>query len=632
MPVAILTGVLAGAGLGGTAFTVGATAVTFAQLGAYAITAGALVGGTLALKALSPKQHLDTQLTLKQASPPRTRAYGRVLLAGSYFFFLANGPALVSGYALCEGPIDAIERHWFNAVFSPDTGLSGHADQWPWFSNVKYDAQLGATDQAVQTPISFYFPWWTPEYRLRGIANTVVTCTLPSNPSQNFPKVFPNGAPQYLAEARTSLVYDPRTGVTAWSDNAALCIRDYLAHPDGLNIPASRIDDTSFIAMADLCDQDVPLAAGGTEKRYRLWGTYTLDEPPIDVLNRMLKTCDGEIYPLADGTIGLRGGQWTAPTTTITPDMRISTQAARGVNKLAAFNQLRIRYTEPSQQYQQIEGDPWDDIAAQEAAGEVIPEDFDIVMVPSYTQGQRLAKIFMAKKNPAWIVTETVNLSGLTILGERTSHDVNPDLAIDDDMFINGYTINDDGATCKISLGSLSADAYEWSTAEERNVAVTPTGGATGPFIPSAPTGLTLSLVTASLGGGASGIQISASVTPPTDTTLSLNVQYRPVGSSTWLDMPTVDNVAYTALSGLVTSGTTYEVQAAFVSFAGNVGAFTSAVDIFSTPLALGPELQSIALGVSIDEGVAVLPAALTDDEGDAATGIVMTLDEGIAS
>src|SRR6185369_10950961 len=40
--------------------------------------------------------------------------------------------------------------------------------------------------------------------------------------------VFPTGIPNVSTVIKGKQVYDPRTELTAWSDNAALCVRDYL--------------------------------------------------------------------------------------------------------------------------------------------------------------------------------------------------------------------------------------------------------------------------------------------------------------------------------------------------------------------------------------------------------------------
>ena len=573
-----------------------------ATAGAYLLIGGVAVGGSLLLSSLNrPNQHVDNQLTVKQASTPRTRAYGRVLLGGAYFYFASAGWTLYSGYALCQGPIDAIEAHLLNGTPSPiGSALGGPSSMWPWYGQVFLSAQLGTDDQTAQA-----LPGWDADFRLRGIANCVVGCVVPYNPQKNFTKYFPSGAPSYLAQIRGSKVLDPRqpgqsatdSSTWTWSANPALCVMDYLTHPDGMNVPRSRIDLASFGAMADLCDQAVPLGVNGQEQyapgtlaetRYVLWGTYTLDEAPKTVLDRMLKTCDGELYPLANGTIGLRGGAWTAPTVTITPDMILSCEAHRGVDKLATFNQLRIRYTAISSQFQQVEGDPWDDVAAQEAAGEVLPQDFDIVMVPSYTQGQRLAKIFMAKSNPEWMLTLTTNLAALDALGERTVHVTHPDLSIDEDFFVNGFEIGEDGATCKLTLGALSADDYTWSTEEEGNPAPAQVIATPGPYIPPAPTGLVLSIVRTYISDAGIVPQLQATVTTPADQQLTVHGQYRVTGDTDWIDMS--DPSQFVALSGAVSDGVEYDVQMALTSFGGTDGPFiTDTITVIADDTAPAP-------------------------------------------
>jgi hypothetical protein len=52
---------------------------------------------------------------------------------------------------------------------------------------------------------------------------------------------YPNGIPLFTAVVRGKRVFDPRSSTTAWSDNAALCIRDYLTSAYGLT--DSNVDE-----------------------------------------------------------------------------------------------------------------------------------------------------------------------------------------------------------------------------------------------------------------------------------------------------------------------------------------------------------------------------------------------------
>ena len=615
---------LVAAGLSGS-LSLGFTTVAYSSIAAYALIGGAVVGGAVLTNALAPKQHSDNQVTVKQALPPRTRCYGRALLGGAYFFFGATS-VLVSGFVLCEGPIDAFEEHWFAGQISPDAGaLIGHADLYPWYQYIDFQSQLGTTDQVTNEFLESVFgPYgnWGATDRLQGLAVTVMRCFLPSDPSKNFSKRYPSGVPSYLARIRGALVFDPRDPTQAqadattwrWSANPALCIMDYLTSSRGMNIPARRMNLAAFTAMADLCDEPVALGvlgqtdngyAAGTssEARYTLWGTYTLDEEPKAVLERMLKTCDGELYPIADGTIGLRGGAWTAPTIVIDDSMIQSLDARRGLDKLAVFNQLKIRTLSVYNQFQIVEGDPWDDTAAQQASGEILPQDFELIMVPSYTQGCRLAKIAMAKGNPAWICTVTGPLALLQALGERTVHLTNADFGIDEDMFVTGFEIVDE-ASCKIAMGSLSADAYAWTTEDEQNPAASSGMASQLPVAPPAVAGLALSLGRTQVNSNTTATFIQLAVTPPADTTLVLVAQYRKHGDTAWIDM-TVDGAVYTATSDILADQTAYDVQAALSTYGGTLGPYaTASIDSVSDPNAPSPVT---AFAASVKAGTVTL-------------------------
>jgi hypothetical protein len=73
------------------------------------------------------------------------------------------------------------------------------------------------------------------------------------------PDVYDEGFPIVTARIKGKKVYDPRTGQTVFSNNAALCIRDFLTSAYGLN--DSDIDDVSFSAAANICDEQIALAA-----------------------------------------------------------------------------------------------------------------------------------------------------------------------------------------------------------------------------------------------------------------------------------------------------------------------------------------------------------------------------------
>ncbi|MGL4480443.1 MAG: LamG-like jellyroll fold domain-containing protein [Aeromonas veronii] len=112
----------------------------------------------------------------------------------------------------------------------------------------------GAADQAAQPDLVAECGeiGWDDTHRLRGIAYAYARLKFDQ-------EAWPYGIPNISAVVRGKLVYDPRTATTAWSDNPALCIRDYLLAQDGLRCAPEEIDETSFMAAANVCDELVPI-------------------------------------------------------------------------------------------------------------------------------------------------------------------------------------------------------------------------------------------------------------------------------------------------------------------------------------------------------------------------------------
>lgn len=103
---------------------------------------------------------------------------------------------------------------------------------------------------------------WTTDHRLQGIAYLYVRFTYDAD-------AFPNGVPAVSAVIRGKKVFNPALNTTTWSNNPALCIRDYLTSSYGLEQPASRIDDDLVNIAVSICDQTVE-----GEKRYTCNGAF----------------------------------------------------------------------------------------------------------------------------------------------------------------------------------------------------------------------------------------------------------------------------------------------------------------------------------------------------------------------
>ena len=150
---------------------------------------------------------------------------------------------------------------------------------------------LGSPDQSVGGEITDQLgdTLWTSEHRGRGIAYLYVRL--------NFTRTaFPRGEPVISAIVRGKKLFDPRTPLAApaWSDNAALVLRDFMTTPDdeyGLGYSPADLDEPSFIAAANRADQLIRLATRGNSTAH--------SEVPFQ----------GAISPAADGYIYLETDQ-----------------------------------------------------------------------------------------------------------------------------------------------------------------------------------------------------------------------------------------------------------------------------------------------------------------------------------
>lgn len=509
----------------------------------------ALLGVSMLLAPRPPVMSTpQAQAVINQSIGPRVRGYGRALLGGTRAFFDSRDGYLYQAIMMHSGEIDAIESI---RVGDRTIELNGDGDvvtegfsynivisEGSWFSSevtesrfaVRIKTHLGSAGQGTEGMLTDAFPGiWTSEHRLRGIAYMAVRFRSPTQ--EDFQKIFPEGYNTPVRGlCRLSRVYDPRSNSTAWSDNSALCILDYLTHPDGYRKTLGDIDLDSFIAFANLCDEDVPLKGGGTEKRYRLWGVYQLTDEPEDILRKMRATCDGELYQNSEGKIAIRGGKWEAPNVTITDRDILGHSVEQGNDSFASFNELKITYTSPLHDYQSVEATQWVDVTDQDERGP-LPAALDLDFVPSPSQARRLAKIHISKSNPRWKGRVRTNLVGLDALGERTMQVVLPELQINEAFYIAGFSIDPELKHVEIEKLTISEDAYSWNAeAEEGDNPAIPED--TSPDL-SFPVPQDLELV------AIDADTIGATVTPTAQDDLTLQVQIRAGAGSVWNFMQT---------------------------------------------------------------------------------------------
>ncbi|GAN52073.1 hypothetical protein ME121_6184 [Methylobacterium sp. ME121] len=480
MPAAIGAAVIGEIGLGGFAgasiLGIGAETIV-----GYAIITVGLYGVNYAAQALlGGEKRADAQVTVRQPVAARRRVLGQAKVGGVIFALETlkydnpdddKAKVLYRGAVHCVGPV-TILQYWLGDVkTSLGEGAGGVVPDSVYQGKVAIEGHPGTEDQPASAAL-LKLPYWNASMQLKGLCYSVVVAT----PLRKGSQIFPEGAPDVRLLVAGAPSYDPRSGGFGYSDNAAIVLLDYLMHESGYGLAAAEINMSTFADLANVCGEQVPLITpdpnGATsELRYRSWGSYDYSEQRADVLARMLAACDGELYQDGDGLVAVRGGRWQAPTFTIDESMIQGwDQLEEGDEAYNTFTRIKHTYTDPFQDYQPTEGDPWDDLASQSVQG-VIETERSFIRAPSHSQSRRLAKIAMAKGNPRFRLTGLrLSPAGLPAYGEATVTLVLPSFGINTTFAVMRGTLAMSGnalTSVKLDLISLDASAYAWDPAEE---------------------------------------------------------------------------------------------------------------------------------------------------------------------
>ena len=181
---------------------------------------------------------------------------------------------------------------------------------------------------------------WTTDHKLQGIAYLYVRFTYDTD-------AFPNGVPSVSAVIRGKKVLNPANNVIAWSNNPALCIRDYLTSSYGLDQPESRIDDDLVNAAVAICNQTVE-----GEKRYTCNGAFVTGSSPETVLNDLLTSMGGLLW-YGQGKWRIKAASWTEPLVSFDEDdLRSGISLSTRHSRRDSFNSVKGKFKGSESDYQ----------------------------------------------------------------------------------------------------------------------------------------------------------------------------------------------------------------------------------------------------------------------------------------
>lgn len=255
---------------------------------------------------------------------------------------------------------------------------------------------------------------WTTNHRLRGIAYLYVRFKYNAD-------VFPNGIPEVTALVKGKKVYDPRdvgqsssdSSTWTWSDNPALCIRDYLSQSYGLNEADANIDDTMITTAANACDATDTL---DSSTWYTCNGAFTTGVTPADIIRQLLTTCVGTLS-YAQGKWSLFVGDWVAPTLTLDEDnliggLQVQTRHPRSEQ----FNTIGGVFRGEETYWQFTEYPRVTNAAFVTAdGGDEILYDMPLTFTDTVGEARRLARIYLERNRQQLIISGEWDLEAFSL-------------------------------------------------------------------------------------------------------------------------------------------------------------------------------------------------------------------------
>ena len=512
MAIAAVAGLatLGGAALGGlvTGFAVG--------LGYFALGAGM----SILSRALAPKPDLGARLqgitqTTREPASSRKIIYGRMRVGGQVVFLSHSGndnKYLHMAIVFASHEIQAYDEIWFNdnKVWDATNGFDSD-----WGTYVTIDRKFGTAGQAASTDLVNANVLWTTDHKLSGIA--YIAFRLEWNQDK-----FPQGVPNITAVIRGKKVYDPRDQSIGYSQNPALCIRDYMLDQTyGLGEVAANIDDASVRVAADLCEEQITLDGGGAQDRYQCNGVIDTDNQIKANIEQLLSSMGGRLT-YSGGKYFVDGAEYRSPTVTFTEadivsEIQTQTKQSRrgiynGVKGIFVSEEKNFKVLDyPAQIAKTTAGDfvtgttykilfvGTTDFTAIGASsnnvgveftatgagsgtgtasksivedGAQINLDMPLPFVTNNIQAQRLAKIALLKSRQQVVMTMTTTLKGLRVKVGDTVQVSNDRLNYSSKVFeVVDYSlaITDGALGVNLSCIETSSALYDWNTSDEED-------------------------------------------------------------------------------------------------------------------------------------------------------------------
>lgn len=246
---------------------------------------------------------------------------------------------------------------------------------------------------------------WTSAHLGKGVARLHVTTTYD-------PDAYASGLPNVSAIVQGKAIYDPRSDATAYSNNSALVVADYLMSELGFGCTSAEIDWDSVGTAADICDELVQINADEDEQaRYTCDGVVAADADRRETLRALLSSMAG-VAVYSGGKWFVHAGAYATPVADLDDsDLAGGSIGVQGYQRAAdLLNAVRGQFIDPANYYKPNDFPPYVASTYVTEDGDTLYRDFDFPYTQNAIRAQRLAKLTMYRARQAVTITASWKL------------------------------------------------------------------------------------------------------------------------------------------------------------------------------------------------------------------------------
>lgn len=470
----------------------GAIANAISLIAVPALVVGASILGRQKVPTIKPS---DAKNNFETGESTVMEGIGRVRVGGLKAFGDSDGSTRARLICRLQGQIDAIEEYFIGGrevTVDPNGDVTSPPWARPSGSWANWQDKAGdGTETAWSSLLSLFPSIWTSSHRVRGIAQSLVLWYNPGLAETKYFTLYQGGVPDTEQLVRASKIYDPRSGLTVWSDNGILATAHVLRHD-----PAFTFDMFDWDKIASEATRADALVATktGTEKRARAWGIWGWESPRADVLQQLLDSIGAEVRMTEEGKIWLELiDDEHESEIDFTPADGYEITWRGGPEAVERPNTCRLTYYSPERNYDLAEidltGIAWAHVEDEITRYGSKYYDLELNFCPSASQAQRIArrKFAQARGDTGVLTADMVGLGAWGLLYGSVEL---PDLGDVLPVRLEPPRIDDDNGTVEIPFAvwpSLPA----WNQAVDEAVAPEPIpelGYETDVEAPNAPT------------------------------------------------------------------------------------------------------------------------------------------------